>query len=355
MAHKGHASFLIASLMLTCNTVTCAWPEISVTHTQMIQPTRPKTCHYYYFYANRFKIRVTSWIKHETQIVHLQYVSPKTRSIKSIENLGFWICHLPIFKYIHGDNTGVRDFYLWIATNNFSIITYIEDVTCPRVDMNFIFEWSTRYLTSERSERVRYPVEHEKIKFISISEYVIFCLLYKHQWNTKSACFQRRDLLCNHNDGDLFTCEDNMLSSRVKIWSFRGKAHLVFHWCLNNKTCSRKCIKVPILDLPWLTESVTFMDHEGSLKSSGKLSVGYKWCLQWALKSSIRESFYFDHLQHPRDLETAVTTQHWNLHWFNLAAVSLAQELAISQEEKRHFITWFPIIELFMHHLLIFN
>ena len=27
-----------------------------------------------------------------------------------------------------------------------------------------------------------------------------------------------------------------MLSSRVKIWSFRGKAHLVFHWCLYNKT-----------------------------------------------------------------------------------------------------------------------
>lgn len=22
---------------------------------------------------------------------------------------------------------------------------------------------------------------------------------------------QRRDLLCNHNDGDLFMCEDNML------------------------------------------------------------------------------------------------------------------------------------------------
>ena len=41
---------------------------------------------------------------------------------------------------------------------------YIEDITCPRVDMNFIFEWSTRY-----------RVEHEKIKFISISDYVIFC------------------------------------------------------------------------------------------------------------------------------------------------------------------------------------
>ena len=34
----------------------------------------------------------------------------------------------------------------------------IEDVTCPRVDVNFIFECSTRYiyLTSERSEGVRY-------------------------------------------------------------------------------------------------------------------------------------------------------------------------------------------------------
>ena len=38
--------------------------------------------------------------------------------------------------------------------------------------MNFIFEWSTRYL-------VRYRVEHEKMKFISISGHVIFCLLYK--------------------------------------------------------------------------------------------------------------------------------------------------------------------------------
>ena len=53
----------------------------------------------------------------------------------------------------------------------------------------------------------------------------MFCLSYKHQWNIKSACFQRHDSLCNHNDGNLFTCEDNMLSSPVKIWSFHGKAH----------------------------------------------------------------------------------------------------------------------------------
>ena len=57
----------------------------------------------------------------------------------------------------------------------------IEDITCPRVDTNFIFECSTRYLTSERSERVRYRVEHEKIKFVSTRGHVIFCLLYKQQ------------------------------------------------------------------------------------------------------------------------------------------------------------------------------
>ena len=47
---------------------------------------------------------------------------------------------------------------------------------------------------------------------------------------------QRRDLLCSHSNGDIFTCEDNMLFSLVKISSFRTKAHLVFHWCLYNKS-----------------------------------------------------------------------------------------------------------------------
>ena len=56
----------------------------------------------------------------------------------------------------------------------------IEDITCPRGDTNFILDCSTRYLTSERRERVRYWVEHEKIKVVSTSGHVIFCLLYKH-------------------------------------------------------------------------------------------------------------------------------------------------------------------------------
>ena len=46
---------------------------------------------------------------------------------------------------------------------------------------------------------------------------------------------RRRDVSCSHSNRDLFTCEDNMLFSHVKI-CFRAKAHLVFHWYLFYKT-----------------------------------------------------------------------------------------------------------------------
>ena len=59
-----------------------------------------------------------------------------------------------------------------------SIVKYIEDITRWREDMNFMFEWQTQYLTSERSERVRCCVCHENIKFISSSQRVMFFLLY---------------------------------------------------------------------------------------------------------------------------------------------------------------------------------
>ena len=34
---------------------------------------------------------------------------------------------------------------------------------------------------------------------------------------------ESRDLLCSHSNGDIFTCEDNMLFSHVKIPSFAQK------------------------------------------------------------------------------------------------------------------------------------
>ena len=48
-----------------------------------------------------------------------------------------------------------------------------QNITCPLVDMNFIFECSTRHLTRSLRSLVRYRVEHSKIKFISTRSHVI--------------------------------------------------------------------------------------------------------------------------------------------------------------------------------------
>ena len=65
-------------------------------------------------------------------------------------------------------------------------VVYIEDITRWREDMNFMFEWQEQYLTSERSERVRYCFCHENIKFISSSQRVMFFLLYGETNSTKA-------------------------------------------------------------------------------------------------------------------------------------------------------------------------
>ena len=86
--------------------------------------------------------------------------------------------------------------------------------------------------------------QHEKIDFVSPSGHVLFYYLFyyintneipNHFTETVLSC-ERRDLLCSHSNSDIFTCENNMLFSRVKISCFRAKAHLVFHWCLYNNS-----------------------------------------------------------------------------------------------------------------------
>ena len=48
-----------------------------------------------------------------------------------------------------------------------------QNITCPLVDMNFIFSCSTRHLTRSLRSLVRYRVGHSKIKFISTRGHVI--------------------------------------------------------------------------------------------------------------------------------------------------------------------------------------
>ena len=55
-----------------------------------------------------------------------------------------------------------------------------------REDMNFMFEWQEQYLTSERSERVRYCSCHENLKFISSSQRVMLFLLYGETSSAKA-------------------------------------------------------------------------------------------------------------------------------------------------------------------------
>ena len=48
-----------------------------------------------------------------------------------------------------------------------------QNITCPLVDMNFIFSCSTGHLTRSLCSLVRYRVEHSRIKFISTRRHVI--------------------------------------------------------------------------------------------------------------------------------------------------------------------------------------
>ena len=69
---------------------------------------------------------------------------------------------------------------------------------------------------------------------------IFFQHLCKRQWTAKPFHFysflvwKARFIMLSHSNGDIFTCEDNMLFSHVKIPSFCAKVHLVFHWCFYN-------------------------------------------------------------------------------------------------------------------------
>ena len=99
------------------------------------------------------------------------------------------------------------------------------------------FSWSVeKYFASERSERVKYFFNtRREILYLQAT---MLCSIYYINTNEIPNHFGLKGFLWSHNNGDIFTCEDNMLFSHVKISSFRAEAHLVFHWCLYNKIYS---------------------------------------------------------------------------------------------------------------------
>ena len=92
---------------------------------------------------------------------------------------------MAIRVYAHG-HTRIRvlefAYFAYVLVRLFSSGT-VEDNTWAYIDMEYVFKCSTLYLTSERSEQVRYKVKHEKRYSISTSSHVLFCLLYTHPLN----------------------------------------------------------------------------------------------------------------------------------------------------------------------------
>ena len=90
---------------------------------------------------------------------------------------------------------------------------------------------------SECSERMEHFWTREgKICIYKRTCNILF-LLFKHQWNTKPFYLnifffwcEGCNVLCSHSNSDLFTCENNMSFSHVKMSCFCAKAHLAFHW-----------------------------------------------------------------------------------------------------------------------------
>ena len=110
--------------------------------------------------------RRTSW--------RLNAIKTKFAFVKSRLNFSSkTVQQQPMFYYL--DSCGIS-LPRWRITNYY--LRYIEDITRWREDMNVMFEWQEQYLTSERSERVRYCSCLENIKFISSSHRGMFFLLY---------------------------------------------------------------------------------------------------------------------------------------------------------------------------------
>ena len=77
--------------------------------------------------------------------------------------------------------------------------------------MNFMFEWQEQYLTSERSERVRYCSCHENIKFISSSQRVMFFLYMEKSIQQK----QKAGIVTSLNDTTLTKVTYGKYATRV--------------------------------------------------------------------------------------------------------------------------------------------
>ena len=116
------------------------------------------------YILNQVSLQTSVWQGKEEQVYHFlptsrmswpTFHSAVTTTVKSQKRLlantaacSFSVAHLMIrIRILH--HTSVKDHISRLTINP------IEDITCPRVDTNFIFECKSRYLTSEISSWAR--------------------------------------------------------------------------------------------------------------------------------------------------------------------------------------------------------
>ena len=101
------------------------------------------------------------------------------------------------------------------SSNRSSLVWFCnkQNITCPLVDMNFIFSCSTRHLNRSLRSLVRYRVEHEKIKFISTRGHVVSSISSHHR--VISSIYGISGI--THAHGNMY---------RETIWEVRSMCHI---------------------------------------------------------------------------------------------------------------------------------
>ena len=100
---------------------------------------------------------------------------------------------------------------------------------------------------------------HSKRNFASPRGHAMFYLLYKHRWNTKYFFFAVKGAINNIAIAIIM-----VIFSHVEISCFRAKVHLVFHWCLHNKSI-------------FLNSCSSYFTLQHTLHQSIKLSHTKRW------------------------------------------------------------------------------
>ena len=93
--------------------------------------------------------------------------------------------------------------------------------------MEFLFKYSTWYLASERNERVRYRIEHEKSNSKSSNHYVLSFFYYINTSEIPGK-LSRENFISSH----VKRSPSLWLHNKSRLWK---QADFVFLWCLYNK------------------------------------------------------------------------------------------------------------------------